>query len=58
MRQSFCHFLHTLKLPLHQRGVFATTAGAMPGVQFEPEFERMVTEFLHTHLELPALRSA
>jgi 4-hydroxy-tetrahydrodipicolinate synthase len=58
VKQSFCHFLHTLKLPLHQRGILATTAGALPGVRFEPEFERMITEFMHTHLELPALRSA
>ena len=58
VKQSFCHFLHTLKLPLTQRGVLASSAGAIPGVVFEPEFERMITEFMHEHLELPALRSA
>ena len=50
VRQSFCHFLHTLKLPLHQRGVLATTVCAMPGVRFDPEFEQMVTDFMREHL--------
>jgi hypothetical protein len=58
VRQSFSHFLHTLKLPLQQRGILATTACSVPGVQFDPEFERMITEFMHAHLESPALRSA
>lgn len=58
VKRSFCHFLHTLKLPLHRRGILASTAGAVPGVQFDAEFERMITEFMHTNLELPALRSA
>lgn len=58
VKQSFCHFLHTLKLPLAQRGIIATTAGAIPHVQFEPEFERIITEFMHGRLEAPALRSA
>ncbi len=58
VKQSFCHFLHTLKLPLHQRGLLATTAGALPGVQFAPEFERMITGFMQEHLETePALRT-
>ncbi len=50
VKQSFCHFLHTLKLPLHQRGILATTAGAVQGVHFEPEFERMITGFMQDHL--------
>lgn len=50
VRQSFAHFLHTLKLPLHQRGVIATTAGAVPGVCFAPEFEQMITTFMQEHL--------
>lgn len=50
VRQSFGHFLHTLKLPLHQRGVLASTASALPRATFEPEFERMITEFMHEHL--------
>jgi 4-hydroxy-tetrahydrodipicolinate synthase len=51
VKQSFAHFLHTLKLPLHRRGLLATTAGALPGVKFEPEFERMITDFMQEHLE-------
>lgn len=51
VKQSFPHFLHTLKLPLHQRGVLATTAGAVPGVTFAPEFEQMITDFMQEHLE-------
>ncbi len=51
VRQSFCHFLHTLKLPLHQRGLLATTAGAMPGVTFDAGFEQMITAFMQIHLE-------
>ena len=51
VKQSFAHFLHTLKLPLHERGVIATTAGALPRVEFEPEFEQMITAFMREHLE-------
>ncbi|MCX6953440.1 MAG: dihydrodipicolinate synthase family protein [Verrucomicrobia bacterium] len=51
VKQSFAHFLHTLKLPLHQRGVIATTAGALPRVTFEPQFEQMITDFMMEHLE-------
>lgn len=50
VKQSFQHFLHTLKLPLQQRGVIATTAGAAPGGRFEPAFERMISEFMQQHL--------
>jgi 4-hydroxy-tetrahydrodipicolinate synthase len=58
VKQSFYHFLHTLKLPLFDRGVLASTAGALPAATFEPAFERMVREFMQQHLEPPALRSA
>lgn len=54
VRQSFCHFLYTLKLPLHQRGVLATTTCATPGVQLAPEFERMVADFMRQHLPVAA----
>jgi dihydrodipicolinate synthase/N-acetylneuraminate lyase len=50
VRQSFSHFLYTLKRPLQQRGVLATTAGAVPGVALAPEFERMVAAFMREHL--------
>lgn len=50
IRQSFAHFLHTLKLPLQQRGVIATAAGALPRAMFEPEFEAMITTFMRQHL--------
>lgn len=50
VRQSFAHFLHTLKLPLHQRGVIATTASALPLARFEPEFERMISDFMRERL--------
>ncbi len=51
VRQSFCHFLHTLKLPLYQRGLLATTAGAMPGVTFDTGYEQMINEFMQVHLD-------
>lgn len=51
VRQSFCHFLHTLKLPLHQRGLLATTSGAMPGVSFDAGFEQMITAFMQRQPE-------
>ncbi len=50
VKQSFSHFLHTLKLPLFQRGVIATTAGTLPGVRFESEFDQLITEFMREHL--------
>lgn len=56
VRQSFSHFLHTLKLPLHQRGILNSVSGAVPGLQFHPDFERMITDFMHTHLDQPAVR--
>jgi dihydrodipicolinate synthase/N-acetylneuraminate lyase len=57
--KSFHHFLHTLKLPLRQAGVFASTAGALPGLSFEPEFEQMITTFMQEHLQSdPARRTA
>lgn len=55
VRQSFCHFLHTLKLPLHQRGVLATTSSAMPGPRFQESFERMITDFMRQHLDAAAV---
>lgn len=59
VKQSFSHFLHTLKLPLHQRGVLASAAGALPGVHFEPEFEQLITTFMAEHLEpQPSVRPA
>ena len=57
VRQSFCHFLHTLKLPLQQRGVIATTAGAMPGALFTSEFEAMINDFMRQHLDEPVTAS-
>lgn len=51
VRQSFAHFLHTLKLPLQQRGVLATTAGALPRASFDPAFERMISDFMREHLD-------
>lgn len=50
VKQSFFHFLHTLKLPLQQQGIIASTAAAIPNVVFEPAFEQMLTNFLQQHL--------
>ncbi len=58
VRQSFCHFLYTLKLPLHQGGVLATTTCATAGVQLAPEFERMVADFMRQHLPVAAGQSS
>jgi dihydrodipicolinate synthase/N-acetylneuraminate lyase len=58
VKQSFYHFLHTLKFPLHRRGLLATTAGALPGLVFDAGFEDLITTFMAEHLEPPALRSA
>lgn len=52
VKQSFGHFLHTLKLPLHQRGLLSSTASALPGAaKFSPEFEQLITEFMWEHLD-------
>ncbi len=51
VRQSFAHFLRTLKLPLHDRGVLASTAGALPDVRFDPTFDAMVRTFMAEHLD-------
>lgn len=51
VKQSFAHFLHTLKLPLQQRGVIATTSGALPRAMFAPEFEQMIIDFMQQHLD-------
>jgi 4-hydroxy-tetrahydrodipicolinate synthase len=57
IKQSFAHFLHTMKLPLQRRGVIATTAGALPGVTFTPAFEQLIDDFMAQHLpSLPAVR--
>ena len=57
IKQSFAHFLHTMKLPLQRRGVIATTAGALPGVTFTPAFEQLIDDFMTQHLpSLPAAR--
>lgn len=55
VKQSFFHFLHTLKLPLHQRGVIASTASATPNVKFEPAFDEMITTFFNRTLKVPPL---
>ncbi|MGH8021110.1 MAG: dihydrodipicolinate synthase family protein [Opitutaceae bacterium] len=58
VRQSFFHFLHTLKLPLKQRGVIESTAAAVPHVTFESAFEEMITSFMRRHLAAePAIRA-
>jgi len=51
VKQSFAHFLHTMKLPLQRRGVIATTAGALPGVTFAPAYEHLIDDFMQQHLE-------
>ena len=57
VRQSFAHFLLTMKRPLQQLGVIATTSGALPGVTFAPAFEQMIDDFMAQHLPfLPAAR--
>lgn len=57
VKQSFAHFLLTLKRPLQNLGVIATTAGALPGVTFAPAFEQMIDDFMAQHLpSLPAVR--
>ena len=50
VRQSFCHFLQTLKLPLQERGVIRGTTCAMPGPAIAADYERMVSEFMRSHL--------
>jgi 4-hydroxy-tetrahydrodipicolinate synthase len=57
VKQSFAHFLHTMKLPLQRRGVITTTAGALPRADIDPEFERLIEDFMAQHLPfLPAAR--
>ncbi len=50
VKQSFAHFLHTMKLPLQRQGIIATTAGALPGVTFAPAYEQMIDDFMQQHL--------
>jgi dihydrodipicolinate synthase/N-acetylneuraminate lyase len=50
VRQSFCHFLHTLKLPLQERGIIEGTTCAMPGLAIAGDYERMVSAFMRSHL--------
>jgi hypothetical protein len=46
-----------MKLPLQRRGVIATTAGALPRADIDPEFERLIDDFMAEHLPfLPAAR--
>lgn len=58
VRKSFPHFLHTLKLPLLQRGLIASAASATPGVRFDAAYEKMLAEFMATHLEPAAAAPA
>ena len=51
VKQSFAHFLHTMKRPLQRRGVIVTTAGALPSVTFAPAYEQMIDDFMQQHLE-------
>lgn len=55
VRQSFCHFLHTLKLPLRERGVISDTTCAMPGPAIAADYERMVSEFMREHLTMESV---
>lgn len=50
VKQSFAHFLHTMKLPLQRRGVIAATAGALPRADIAPEFEQLIDDFMARHL--------
>lgn len=50
VKQSFAHFLHTMKLPLQRRGVIATTSGALPRADIAAEFEQMIDDFMARHL--------
>jgi 4-hydroxy-tetrahydrodipicolinate synthase len=58
VKQSFFHFIRTLKLPLQQRGVLATAACALPGVQFDPAYDRMITEFIGENPDLHPVAAA
>lgn len=58
VRRSFAHFLHTLKLPLQDRGLIAQAAGAAPGPGFEPAYDEMIRAFLRNHPDAPAEGSA
>ncbi len=50
VRKSFSHFLHTLKLPLHQQGIISTTAGALPA-HFDESYDALIMDFLKDRLE-------
>ena len=59
VKQSFAHFLHTMKLPLQRRGVIATTTGALPRADIGPEFTQMIDDFMQQHLDpTPALQTS
>ena len=55
VQQSFLHFLHTLRLPLQQRCVIASTTASTPHVSFPAEYDQLITEHMRRHLgEVPA----
>jgi dihydrodipicolinate synthase/N-acetylneuraminate lyase len=54
VKRSFAHFVHTLKLPLRDRGLIAHAAGAGPGTAFEPAYDEMLRGFLRVHPDAPA----
>lgn len=52
VRQSFLHFLLTLKRPLVQRGVIDRADFALPGVTFDPAYESLIDTFMREHPDL------
>ncbi|MBC2593484.1 dihydrodipicolinate synthase family protein [Ruficoccus amylovorans] len=50
VRQSFFHFLRTLKLPLQQWGVIAGADCSLPGVRYAEEFDARIAAFIEAHL--------
>ena len=52
VKQSFLHFLRTLKLPLHDRGILASPGCALAHVTFDPAFDDFVREFMRANLDV------
>lgn len=58
VRQSFFHFLLTLKRPLVQRGLVDFAGFALPGVTFDPSYEAMIDAFVRENPDLEAAPAA
>lgn len=58
VRQSFAHFLHSLKRPLQDRGWIAHTARAAPGPEMDAAYDAMLRAFFRSHPDAAGVEPA